>query len=107
MGPSPACRFLCAITTKIHQTELRGFNAGNCGAKRFVIGLTNESWGMPLKTQPCPTREQFKGAGSDVLFLEAIWTPPLPETLLLAPLSVLGNAFLQFCLYVSYQDLSL
>lgn len=23
--------FLCSITTKIHQTELRGFNAGNCG----------------------------------------------------------------------------
>lgn len=104
MGPSPACRFLCAITTKIHQTELRGFNAGNCGAKRFVIGLINESRGMPLKIQPCPTREQFKGAGSDAWFLEAIWTPPLPEIPLLAPLSVLGNAFLQFCLHFSYQD---
>lgn len=35
--------FLCSITTKIHQMELRGFNAGNCGAKRSVIGLSNES----------------------------------------------------------------
>lgn len=35
--------FLCSITTKILQTELRGFNVGNCGAKRSVIGLSNES----------------------------------------------------------------
>lgn len=35
--------FLCSITTKIHQMELRGFNVGNCGAKRSVIGLSNES----------------------------------------------------------------
>lgn len=35
--------FLCSITTKIHQTELRGFNASNCGAKRSVIGLSHES----------------------------------------------------------------
>lgn len=35
--------FLCAITTKIHQTELRGFNAGNCGAKCSIIVLSNES----------------------------------------------------------------
>lgn len=39
----PCDGFLCSITTKIHQTELRGFNVGNCGAKRSVIGLSNES----------------------------------------------------------------
>lgn len=35
--------FLCLSTTKVHQAELRGFNASNCGAKRSIIGLSNES----------------------------------------------------------------
>lgn len=34
--------FFHSIATKIHQTELRGFNASNCGAKCSVIGLSNE-----------------------------------------------------------------
>lgn len=33
--------FLRSITTKIHQTEPRGFTAGNRGAKRSVIGLSH------------------------------------------------------------------
>lgn len=47
--------FLCSITTKIHQTELRGFNGSNCGAKCSVIGLTNESEENAIENEAaCP-----------------------------------------------------
>lgn len=35
--------FLCSITTKIRQMELRGFNVSNCDAKHSVIGLSHDS----------------------------------------------------------------
>lgn len=58
--------FLCAITTKIHQTELRGFNAGNCGAKCSVIGLTNESGENTTDNEAAFAHEHCKKEGSQM-----------------------------------------
>lgn len=67
--------FLHSIATKIHQTELRGFSASNCGAKCSVIGLSDErkenATGNEVDSRP---NEQLERTGYKELSA-LIWSP--------------------------------
>lgn len=71
--------FLCSITTKIHQMELRGFNVGNCGAKRSVIGLSNESGENAVGNEAGLALNSARVMAQTALQSQLVSPPPMPK----------------------------